>query len=87
MNALAFCPTCRKDTPFEKGEKSSRCQVCGFEYAMHSADEALAAGSGASQSLHILGKIFGGIVMVTLILAGVAALGLAVLFVGCLLMR
>ncbi len=81
----AYCPRCKKVAAFVKTAKTSKCQVCGFEYQLSEPprlNEAAHSTAGAIGSLVI--KIFGGILIGILALAGIVALLAGIAFVGCI---
>ena len=81
----AYCPRCKKVAAFVKVAGTSKCQVCGFEYQLSEPprlNEAAHSKAGAIGMLLI--KIFGGILLGFLALAGIFALLMGIAFIGCL---
>ena len=81
MNTLlAFCPTCKKDTEFQRTGITMRCQSCGFSY-----DIQMDPMSGEPKVPSRGRKVLDAIVFVVLLLGGLTALAGAIFFVGCLI--
>jgi uncharacterized protein (DUF983 family) len=82
MTRQAYCPKCHNYVYFQTVGMVNRCPVCGFEYQLTDARSDLAASGGVGD---LIVKIFGGLLIGVLALAGIVALILGIAFVGCMI--
>jgi hypothetical protein len=77
----AFCPRCRRETPFVEAGGFRECAVCGVRYKQTGSTPSDSP-SISSEVMSVLGVLF----RVFLIMAAIVVVGVGVLFAGCALM-
>jgi uncharacterized protein (DUF983 family) len=79
MNPLtAYCPRCRRVTPFEEAGRVRWCSACGLQFRRKDAPSSEPSGFG-----DVVVGIAKVLVMVVLIMTAVVVVGVGVLFAGC----
>ena len=81
----AFCPQCKNEVAFQKQGGAAQCPVCGFQYALSEPPYRGPFQPGADQTENPFVRSFKIMAVALLVLAGVGALLLGILFVGCAL--
>lgn len=81
----AFCPQCKNEVAFQKQGRAAQCPVCGFQYALSEPPYRGPFQPGADQTENPFVRSFKIMAVALLVLAGVGALLLGILFVGCAL--
>jgi hypothetical protein len=77
----AFCPQCKVHVVFEKIGNQRRCPTCGFQY-----DLSELRGEGSPSVVEGAVSVLGVVCRVLLIMAGLAVVGIGILFAGCAIM-
>ncbi len=78
---MAFCPQCKNDVAFVTVGNSRKCPACGFRFKLTDPPPISTPSAGSEMM-----SVFRVLLMVLLIMAGIAAVGVGVLFAGCALL-
>jgi hypothetical protein len=84
-NSKAVCPQCKQEVQFERQKGMARCPLCAFQYELNEAPPVIGPGFQSDDSAgNPFLKLLRIAVISVLVMLGVGALLLGVLFAGCM---